>query len=224
MVQFRSWMDALGWPEPVTILTSVRDISDSDTYNFDNYKVLYIPSAYINNGGVLVSGIDDWQNNALANRQADVVRYINQKGGSLIALGQSRLWRAYQWLPAALTYTYRDNVYMGVQSDIDTISPNSTADNISHNAWHGYFTGPNGWSGIGRVLAFVRGQCPYPSGPNQRCQATVLCNVNAYLSKELCYNGEGRVGFAAFSLRRRVDNHLLQKLSMSTWHRPRGCG
>lgn len=149
IVQFKSWMDALGNPEPVTILTNVWDIYDSNKYNFDNYKVLYIPSAYINNGGVRVSGIDDQQNIALANRQADVVRYINQKGGSLIALGQSRLQRAYQWLPAPLTYTYYDNVYMGVQSDIDTISPNSTADNISHNAWHGYFTGPIGWSGEG---------------------------------------------------------------------------
>lgn len=147
IVQFNSWMKAIGNPEPVTILTNVNDISNANKYNFDNYKVLYIPSAYVNNGGVTVSGINDQQNVALANRQADVVRYINQKGGSLIALGQSRLQRAYQWLPAPLTYTYYDNIYMGVQSDIDTISPNSTADNISHNAWHGYFTGPIGWSG-----------------------------------------------------------------------------
>ena len=31
------------------------------------------------------------------------------------------------------------------------------------------------------------------SGPNTNCRATVLANVNTYLSAENCYNGEGCV-------------------------------
>jgi hypothetical protein len=46
-------------------------------------------------------------------------------------------------------------------------------------------------AGIYRVLSFVLGQCTVVSGPSTNCQATVLANVNTYLSAENCYNGEG---------------------------------
>ncbi|KAL6750251.1 hypothetical protein V8C86DRAFT_3183690, partial [Haematococcus lacustris] len=56
--------------------------------------------------------------------------------------------------------------------------------------WHGYFTGPQDWSGIYRVLVSAVGLhgCPVPSGPTQDCWATVLCNQYTYLSAEICGN------------------------------------
>lgn len=55
---FRSWLTAGGISEPVTYITSTTDIAAA---NFSRYKVLYVPSAYINNGGVTVNGIKDVQ-------------------------------------------------------------------------------------------------------------------------------------------------------------------
>ena len=44
-------------------------------------------------------------------------------------------------------------------------------------------------AGVYRVLAYILGQCTVVSGPNTNCKATVLANVNAFLSAELCYDG-----------------------------------
>ena len=44
-------------------------------------------------------------------------------------------------------------------------------------------------AGVYRVLAFILGQCTVVSGPNTKCKATVLANVNTYVSAELCYDG-----------------------------------
>ena len=55
---FQSWLTAGNITEPVTYITNTAAIA---AVNFSQYKVLYIPSAYVNNGGVTVNGINDAQ-------------------------------------------------------------------------------------------------------------------------------------------------------------------
>ena len=130
--------------ETVTYMTSTTQLA---SVNFSQYKVLYIPSALVNNGGVTVNGINDAQNNVLAARKADIANYVNNLGGSLIALGQSRLVQAYQWLPVPLKFQALDITTVSVTPDIGVISNSSTGPNLSHCCWHGYFWGPPDWSG-----------------------------------------------------------------------------
>ncbi|GAX78460.1 hypothetical protein CEUSTIGMA_g5899.t1, partial [Chlamydomonas eustigma] len=186
LAQFKSWLSGAGITEQVTYLTSTSDIA---SVNFNQYLLLYIPSAYINGGGIRVNGINDYQNNALVARYQDIMTYVNTYGGSLIALGQSILSQPYGWLPIPVYYTQQNNVYIGTTPDMKSISNTSTGPNLSHNAWHGYFYGPPDWSGIYRVLAYLAGRCSVVTGPLTNCQATVLCNVNTYLTAELCYDG-----------------------------------
>jgi hypothetical protein len=76
-----------------------------------------------------------------------------------------------------------------VFSDIALISPSSDSVNMDHQSWHGYFTGPPNWSGIGRVLTYKAGNCPTPNGEGTNCMATVISNIHARLTAEVCYDG-----------------------------------
>ena len=65
-----------------------------------------------------------------------------------------------------------------------------SGDNLSHNAWHGYFSGPDDWGAIYYVLAYSTGDgCTRTNGPTQSCQASLLLNFNTVLSAEICYDG-----------------------------------
>ena len=119
-------------------------------------QVLYIPSAIHNNGGSLVCGIDNQQNNALVKRGADIAVFVNQYGGSLIALGQSKLTNAYAWLPVKVQFYSQNFINVSVTPDIGTISNSSNAINLSHNAWHGFFYGPPDWSGEEVLLGIAK--------------------------------------------------------------------
>ena len=117
LTQFQSWITAGNIKEPVTHITNTTLLQ---TVNFSQYKVLYIPSALVNNGGVTVNGINDAQNNVLASRKADIANYVNNLGGSLIALGQSRLVKAYQWLPVPLQFQALDITTVSVTPGKDS--------------------------------------------------------------------------------------------------------
>lgn len=54
------------------------------------FKLLYVPSSKVETTG----GIDDNENNALVNRRPDLVKFVNDEGGSLIALTQVRFTAA----------------------------------------------------------------------------------------------------------------------------------
>lgn len=153
-------------------------------------QVLYIPSAYMNNGGVIVRGINDAQNSALAARVADVTEYVNEYGGSLVCLGQSRLVDAYGWLPVPLWFRAYDFWDVSTTPDLGSaFSASSTDENLDHCCWHGYFYGPPDWAGIYRVLAYQTGHCTVTNGPSTNCRASLLANINTVLTAEDCYNG-----------------------------------
>lgn len=143
-LSFFQWLSYADIDEPVTIITTAAQIAAVD---FTRYKVVYIPSAFINNGGITVRGINETQNNALVLRANDLKIFVNDYGGSLVSLGQSALTKAYGWLPRKLDYRAWDNPSVGVTPDMASLSATSTAANLYHSMWHGYFFGPKDWAG-----------------------------------------------------------------------------
>jgi len=154
LTSFRNWLAASYNTEPITYMTNVSDIL---RVNFSKYKVLYIPSAFQNLDGIIVNGINETQNNALVARRADITKYINNQGGSLVALGQSSLTNAYAWLPMQPNYEAWSSPSVDPTADMRIISPRSTAAALYHPMWHGYFWGPPGWTGM-TVLAYMSGK------------------------------------------------------------------
>ncbi|KAL6764333.1 hypothetical protein V8C86DRAFT_3209110 [Haematococcus lacustris] len=204
---FVSWLSQAGLSgSAVTYALTGAQIAAAATANFTGFRVIYVPSA-----GVQVTSLPSWtqttggiqnaQSDALALFREQLRAYINVFGGSLVVLTQQGLRRPFSFFPSPLQFVALDFVDVSTTPDITQISPDSDSANLDHNAWHGYFTGPQDWSGIYRVLAFKAwkddsnraaggpGQgCPVPSGPTQDCWATVLCNQYTYLSAEICGN------------------------------------
>ena len=191
------------WTEPITFATTAFDIAKVD---FGDYKLVYIPSA-------ITGGMTDAKNAALIARKIDLADFINNQGGSLIALVQGRqnyvLSNAYQWLPKKLLYTgdcckpkdgtktlpltlnssSSGDLYSNVTVTpiIDFISPNSTSISMSHYAWHGYVTGPADWSGVDQVLAYksIRQDAVSPATARGICTQT--SGQNQYCQVRLFY-------------------------------------
>jgi hypothetical protein len=74
--------------------------------------------------------------------------------------------------PQSLDFTALDFYDASATEDMAQISPATTNDNLDHQFWHGYWTGPLGWNGL-RVLAYQARFCPVPYGCGQNCRATV---------------------------------------------------
>ncbi len=54
-------------------MTHVLTAFDITRANFSQYKMIYLPSCFVNNAGTNVRGINDTQNAALSDRKADLV-------------------------------------------------------------------------------------------------------------------------------------------------------
>ena len=54
------------------------------------YKLVYVPSAYVNNLGSNVGGINQSQSDALVARKTDLTRYINEQVRRVVATAE--LW------------------------------------------------------------------------------------------------------------------------------------
>ncbi|KAL6761736.1 hypothetical protein V8C86DRAFT_3181595 [Haematococcus lacustris] len=195
-ISLTTWLAHAGLTSaPLTYAVTEQQLSGLD---FSQYRLIYIPSSWINNvsgpglnpentrGGIL-----DWQSDVLGARRAgDLRTYINDLGGSLVVLTQEGLSNPYSFLPRPLQFEMAPLSSVQASEDMAAISPGTTSASLSAIQWHGYLTGPQDWSGIYRVLVARTGACTIPNGPNQDCQATILCNVRTVLTAELCYNGE----------------------------------
>lgn len=181
-----SWWDRAQIPnDPITYMNLPADIADPVTCNFSNYRLVYLPSAFrpnhvFPNGTIEADnpgGITDAQNNAFISRRADLAEYINN-GGSFMALTQFAMSDPYGFMPIPLEFTEMEFPDVAIEPDIQLVSPTSNSGNLDHNSWHGFFTGPQDWSGIYRVLVYKTGECPVANGYNQNCNATVLVGVS----------------------------------------------
>eukprot|EP00798_Chlamydomonas_sp_ICE-L_P016157 gene16157-22318_t len=129
---FKSWIAAGAIKEKVTYLTSTSDIRN---VIFSQFKVIYIPSTFRNFAGSTVRGIKDDQNNELSKRKADMQYFVNNLGGSLVALGQSALKQPYGFLPKPLSFKNFNFEFVETTPDLDAISNTSTGPNLSHRMW-----------------------------------------------------------------------------------------
>ncbi|GLC33698.1 hypothetical protein PLESTB_000105300 [Pleodorina starrii] len=169
-----------------SIITYVTDPDAVSTYNLSSYKLLYVPSDYENT----IGGIDEAMNNALIAIKDRIFNFVNVRGGTVIVLAQGSQVQPYGFLPLPMVFVPDIFQDVSVTEEMKLYSPTSNNNNLDHDSWHGYFTGPVDWNGM-RVVVHQTGYCPVPHGPNQNCRATVLCNVNTVLSYESCWDVNG---------------------------------
>jgi cysteine-rich repeat protein len=178
LTAFESWNDrSQGGPgAPVTHVRSTEDISRVD---FTLYAFVYLPSAQQHTLG----GLTAKQIGALNERQPDLARFVNERGGSLIALTQAGVTGGWGFLPLPLTT--RDTEFDVAQptAELSTFAPSLTSAELSHKSFHNVFTGPSGYSGL-RVLA-INDEVYHPD----KGQPVMLGGSAIVLSAEDCADG-----------------------------------
>lgn len=143
-----------GWNEPVhggpgARVTHVRSVEDITGVDFNHFAVIYLPSAERHTLG----GLTGQQISALNTRRPDLVRFINEKGGSLIALTQAEVPGGWGFLPLPLQTSDITFDFAEPTAELRAFAPTLGASELSHKSFHNVFTGPAGFSGL-RVLAY----------------------------------------------------------------------
>jgi cysteine-rich repeat protein len=148
LTAFESWNgSAQGGPgAPVTHVRSTEDISRVD---FNLYAFVYLPSAQEHTLG----GLTAKQIAALNERQPALARFVNERGGSLIALTQAGVAGGWGFLPLPLTTEDTEFDVAEPTGELQVFAPSLTSAELSHKSFHNVFTGPSGFSGL-RVLAY----------------------------------------------------------------------
>jgi|GEM_PF-5411269 len=183
LIAFNSWNDpAQGGPgAKVTHARSTEDISRVD---FSLHAFVYLPSA----GEHTLGGLTVRQIAALNERQPDLARFVNEKGGSLIALTQAGVEGGWGFLPLPLTTEDTSFDVAEPTEALHAFVPSLTAVDLSHKSFHNVFTGPSGYSGL-QVLA-VNDEAYHPHVG----QPVMLGGTSVVLSAEDCEDGEDNDG------------------------------
>ncbi|GFR45633.1 hypothetical protein Agub_g7041, partial [Astrephomene gubernaculifera] len=179
------WVTLALGASAVSSIRYVRTPAELLATNLQRYKLLYVPSSVYQTDG----GITDELHAALLSMKAKIVNFVNNNGGSMVVLTQAGFGAdSWGFLPMPLTFTADSFEDVSVTSYMAMISPDTNDWNADHIYWHGYWTGPVGWSGL-QVLAYRGNECPAAAGPNQDCKATLLCDIRTVLTAENCYDG-----------------------------------
>ncbi|WP_434385871.1 HYR domain-containing protein [Melittangium boletus] len=183
LIAFNSWNDpAQGGPgAQVTHARSTEDISRVD---FTQYAFVYLPSA----GEHTLGGLSVRQIATLNERQTDLARFVNEKGGSLLALTQAGVEGGWGFLPVPLTTVDTSFDIAEPTAALQAFVPTLTAVDLSHKSFHNVFTGPSGYSGL-QVLA-VNDEAYHPHVG----QPVMLGGTSVVLSAEDCADGEDNDG------------------------------
>ncbi|MCY1073383.1 HYR domain-containing protein [Archangium lansingense] len=143
-----------GWNSPTyggpnARVTHVRAAGDIAKVDFNRFALVYLPSAERHTLG----GLTEQQISALNARQPDLARFVNERGGSLIALTQAEVPGGWGFLPLPLQT--QDVIFDVAEptSALREFAPTLSAYELSHKSFHNVFTGPSGFSGLG-VLAY----------------------------------------------------------------------
>lgn len=142
MSAFQAWTTYGSWTYDI-----VYD-SDIDTVDFENYRMIYIPS----DSSMTIGGVQCSEVTTLAGRTADIATYVNTKGGSLMALTQQSCSGAYAWLPVTIVAASTNLDTVELTGNILAIVSTLQANSLNHCCYHGKFTGPAGYGGL-NVLA-----------------------------------------------------------------------
>ena len=120
------------------------------TVNFDDYRVIYVPS----NEDNVFGGIPQADLDRLALRKLEIGQFVNT-GGSLVALTESESPRPYNWLELPLPFTITDFTAGGIafplrktQAAINAGFTISDAELSFGVPYHNDFTGPPGFNGL----------------------------------------------------------------------------
>ncbi len=180
-IGFESWNNPFnGGPgAEVVFLNGVSQIENTP---FDDAAMIFVPSDEQNTSG----GITVAQTEALNTRRDDIIEFINERGGSLLALTSNLIDVAFGYLPVELEIEDREASpgAPGAITDVFPtaamleLSPDTDEDNMDHAFYHCVFTGPPGFSGLG-VLAR---ETPPPQ------EAVILGGSCVTLSSEVCDN------------------------------------
>jgi cysteine-rich repeat protein len=143
---------------PGACIVECNDVACIDSVRFEDYRLLYVPSAEISVDG----GLTQPQLDALNRRRADIQAWVNGSDGRVMALTEAFMRNAFGWLPNPLAS--RDTFIFDARRTpkphfpgiavIDEQFPGngSTDDNIDHSRYHTIFVGPSGWSGLSILL------------------------------------------------------------------------
>jgi cysteine-rich repeat protein len=148
LAAFDSWNDSRHGG-PAARVTHVRSTEDISRVDFTRFALVYLPSAERHTLG----GLTEKQIAALNERQPDLARFVNVRGGSLIALTQAEVPGGWGFLPIPLETSDVSFDVAEPTAELREFSPTITAFELSHKSFHNVFTGPSGYSGL-RVLAF----------------------------------------------------------------------
>jgi cysteine-rich repeat protein len=177
-LSFDSW-NATANGGPGAAVTFVNDTGVIGSVDFSSYAMIYLPSSYRHTGG----GITAAQIAALNARQADVADFVNNLGGSLMALTQANTSGAWGWLPVPLTTQDMSFTNVSVTAELQAISPATNNTNMDHCCFHNVFTGPAGYSGLS-VLAYNPGNG----------KPVILGGTRVVLTAEVCDDNDDNDG------------------------------
>ena len=180
---FNSWNDPTqGGPgAPVTHVRSSEDISRAD---FTRYAFVYLPSAEMHTvGGLTLKQISE-----LNLRQPDLARFVNDTGGSLLALTQAEVKGGWGFLPIPLETADISFDAAEPTAELQLFAPKLTSVDLSHKSFHNVFTGPSGYSGL-HVLAY-NSEVFNP----QKDKPVMLGGLSVVLTAENCSDGRDNDG------------------------------
>ena len=196
----RSALDGWNQRGPGAEVHAVVDPLEIRQVRFEDYKLIYVPSSVeATRGGITQNELD-----ALAFRKEDLQCFVNA-GGSLLALVELGLDRAFSWLPLSLNFTSDDFVSVYPTTLMEPVAPDATAGNMSHHEYHCFFTGPSGYSGL-EALARKAPVHRQPNEPGVH-QPAILGGSGVIIGTEDCNNGmdddgDGRIDCADDECRR----------------------
>lgn len=164
---------------PGVSVTHARSDWEIRNADFSQYALVYVPSYYRHTWG----GISASQIQSLNSRQADLKDFVNNQGGSLVALTQANARGAWGFLPVPLQT--QNAGFSSVTSTPEMLNfvPTASSSALSHCCYHNVFTGPSNYSGLD-VLAVRRGTT----------QPVILGGLGTVLTSEVCNDGADNDG------------------------------
>ncbi|QRK11797.1 HYR domain-containing protein [Archangium violaceum] len=175
---FNGWNDTANGG-PGARVTHVRTLEAISQVDFNRFAFVYLPSADKHTLG----GLSEQQISALNARQPDLAHFINERGGSLIALTQAEVPGGWGFLPLPLDTADILFDFAEPTAGLLEFAPTISSAELSHKSFHNVFTGPSGFSGL-RVLAYNNEVYNPHSG-----QPVMLGGSGVILTSENCADG-----------------------------------
>ncbi len=169
---------------PGATITHARTPAEIAAVNFNDYKVIYIPSvdfAEEGFGGIQTAGgIMTSQLQALNARQADIVDFVNVQRGGLIALTETDAPDGYGWLPLPVQTQDNVNEFVCPTAALNSdFGVTATCADLTHQFYHTVFTA---------FPAFLQ---PLAVSDNAAAEAVLIGGVNVTITGQISLQPDG---------------------------------